>query len=783
MLIKKILASLTISIFLCSQVLFAGITSVSDLKGLQRLAADKIEDGSHSVFNNAYITDEGNIRVVKGRVKLNTTAHTDTTVSMVCYYENSTGSTKKLVVKESDEIVTYDTDGTNRTSILGSLTDEKADCVQIGDTMYFNSSTDGLHKWAGTGSASAIAGVGSPSVQNFSSSSSVGGMTGGADGVGKVNFLISGKYWRGSTGTGSCVRYYSYVASHDLAAQPTSSLYKYKTTFYNSKWGIESESSSSDSATLSGGSSRALVQSNCFPTWTSGTCTLADTARCSTGDVIVYGGSTSTTATLSGSEPLPFDQHCIYRTVASGSDYFLVGCQDSATSTFKDGTPDVALTRPLDTTINTIDPPSFRYINEYKGVLFTSEGTSINFTRLPVEATTNGDKYWLETDKILTGAKKPLTGIHSTSNNLLLFTSSKVISVSGFGVDSFRTNVLFEQIGTVSDETIETDNNGDVIFFAGTTGVYKIRIGQSPTDDLTGAVIDQPNTNTVRISSPFLDNVFNGTDTSISLDPADYTLSHAYYDSDKDIYWLYIGDHAFMFNNKSNQWSHLPATEMIGSVYVKSPNSAGQGILVDDLGFFYKNWYGYASAVISGSATGEPTSSSSTTLTDTGATFNTTDDGLAGAWVFVDNENGEHRQIQSNTTTTITVSPAWTVNPVTSDDYYVGYIIYNTLTKQYAVAEAPSRAKIDYIYLVHSKSDSSQIVELMGYENKASYPVNLKNIDMLDKFVSKRSVPMGATKYWFQWGLRSFVYNTSNTINPPIDIQAYAIDWEEIKEL
>ena len=61
--------------------------TIDQFKGLERSPnADKIEDGAHSRFNDAFIKD-GNIQVVKGRDRLNSTVNVDKTVNMLCYYE------------------------------------------------------------------------------------------------------------------------------------------------------------------------------------------------------------------------------------------------------------------------------------------------------------------------------------------------------------------------------------------------------------------------------------------------------------------------------------------------------------------------------------------------------------------------------------------------------------------------------------------------------------------------------------------------------------------------
>jgi len=751
---------------------------IDDFKSLDRdTSGDKVVNGGHVKLDNAVVQGR-NLQVVKGRDRLNDTAHADTTVSGLFYYENSAGTTKKFIVKETDELVTYDTDGTNRTQILASLADEAVDFVQIGDNVYINSSTDGLHKWTGSGSATAITGVSVPSSVDFSSTSTAGGLISGNDcelsckgsvalGVvtqvdcssGPVRDCGSGFTCLGDNGDGICVG--TVPEACVLIVEETSSTYSYRITSYNNTEGLESEASLVDTASLVGSDFIEIV----VPTGTAGVCSV----------VLLSGNETATTGTLASAPADPFNVFRVYRTVASGSEYFLVGEQD--TGVFTDGKTDIALSIPLDTTINTIEPPSFRYITEYKGILFTAEGTTIRFQRASVDITTDMDKYWLEPDQIPTGARKRITGLHNTANSLLIFTENRIMELTGFGLTSFRLRTLMEGIGGVTDETIETDTNGDVIFFAGVQGVYKLNVGRQATDDLTGTAIAR-DASIQRISSPILDVMFAGNDDQIDLDPADYSTSHAYYDLDNDFYWLFINEDAFIYDNLNKVWSHIPGIKASVSAYRRSANSAGQGVLLDDVGFFWNNWTGYENGAESGTVTGNPTSSASTTLTDTGATFNTTLDGLAGVWVIADcSDTLQYRRISSNTATVLTVDTAWDSNPTTSCDYYVSYIIFDILTKDYSLAQAPKESITQAFTVVHNQAPATQDVASSLFINKSSTRTGSKlTLDFADAskpFVSKYGHKGRGN--WMQYGLRSFVYNISDTVDTPIDIISYAI--------
>jgi hypothetical protein len=758
-------------------------------KGLQRNPdPDRIGDGANEKFDSAYIRD-GNLRVVKGRDKLNSTAHSDTVSNGLFYYENAAGSTKKIIQAESDELVTYDVDGTNRTQIGSSLANVAWDCVQIADAMYCTNTTNGIYKWSGSGSASALGSVSAPSSVDFSATTGNGGLTSGLDMLLTPSIAFDDSCAIPTTATAAtgCISLTSFdTAGSSIACGTgddgvletcaTTTTYGYKITHWHSIQNIESEASSSDSVTLTGDNTFSWGGSSCTPCdqdCGSGGANCnngAGLASCCAGiEYTTTGKQTRTTGTLASAPSAPWDGFCIYRTVAGGTDYFKVGCVTGGGTAYTDGKPDTGLTALLDTTIDTISPPAFRYIGEYKGVLFAGEGDTVRHTRLPVGAISGGDTYWLDTDKIVTGARTPITGLHTTSNSFLIFTSDRIIEVTGFGFDSFRQKVLVDGIGTVADETIETDNNGDVIFFSGVEGVYKISVGRQETDDLLGSLMGGQSKVT-RISSPFMDEVFRGTDEQIDLDPSDYSASHAYFDRDNDLYFLYIGNECFIFDNKNNAWSHIPGTKMKNSVYRKSPNSAGQGVLMDNLGFMWNNWTGYENGVESGTVTGNPTSSANSTLTDSGASFATSGSGLAGAWVIAVDTSGtmQYRRITSNTSTVLTVETNWTSNPATTSTYYVGYIVFDVLTKQYSVVKPPKETEIIESGVVHNKSASTQNLTWSYYDTKST-TANASFVFDLSAYYSDSFGTQVRSK-WLQFGMRAFVYNTSNSVVPPVDI-------------
>lgn len=793
--IKNILICLTISTFCITG--FAETVRIDDLKGLQRNPkSDRIENGAHDIFDNVYL-NYGNIQVVKGRDRLNSTAHSDVVVNGLFYYENQAGTIKKLVVAESDELVTYNIDGTNRVQIASGLTNEKWDAQQIGDNLYLTSATNGIYKWPGSGSASVLTGVSAPSSVTFTASSTVGSMTPGLDAILQVkvvnNGIPSGSSARYPTSASSCLAgpftldQVSDASTNDNKACSTydsnwikscasASTYKYKLTSYNSTTAIESEASTSTTIDLKGADQFDNFPYDIYTEYnSSATCAANANTKYRSQNVSldVATRQTSTSTTMLAAPSAPFNGYCIYRTVSTGTEFFKVGCiTEGFSSAYADGKADVSLGTALDTTIDTINPPSFRYIEEYKGAIFVAENDTVKFTRLPVSIINGADQYWLDSDELqVTGN---ITGLIKAADSLLIFTSKSIYQVTGFGASSFRLTPIVSGIGAVSDETIKVDTNGDVIFFAGTEGLYKLTIGQQAVDSTGGPLVSQNNARLTRLSSPALDDVFSGEDTTLTLSPSDYTVSHAYYDSDNNLYFLYIGTHSFIYDAISQAWSHLPATRMSASVWRKSPNAAGVGVMLDNLGFFFNNWTGYENGIESGTVSGNPTASTSNTLTCSTCSFNTTGSGLTGLWIMIDNDYNEYHQIASNTATTITITDTWTSNPIMTDDFYVAYIVPNWRTKQYSFTKPPDESHVTILFINHNKSESAQELEVYSFMEKNDGGITAVPVDLAAKFIHSINTRMRSS--WVQWEFRSFVYNISNTIDAPIDIISYAFE-------
>jgi len=701
------------------------LVTIDEFKGLDRNeSADKIDTGAHSVFKNVYI-NERKIQVVKGRDQTGST--TSSTVNLLFYYENDAGTVQKLVVAEPTNLVTYTVAGASRTVIASSLTNEKWDATQIGDTLYLTSSTNGLFKWTGSGSATALGSVSAPSSVTFSTSSNAGGLTPGLNAVitnvgkegassGFNSYLLNDGTCVVASGndilTDEDLLKQSNVSSGSLdstywaVASATNSVYKYKIVKYNFRVGIESEPSAVTTVSLSGKNTVSWGCSTVVRLFTSVNCTspsvFSDCAQGGVQDstVVLSGEKTATTGTLASAPSAPFNTFRVYRSVASGSDFFLVGEQD--TGTFTDGRPDIALSTPLDTTVDTISPPSLQFAEEYKGVLFVGEGEKLRFTRIPVQAETDADTYWLETDQINVGTVG-ITALQKTSNSLLIFTKDKIMELTGFGVTSFRLRTLIEGIGTISNETVESDTDGNIFFFSGAAGVYKLNVGRQRVDTLTGTLIPGSAALLQRISSPNMDDVFLAEDAEIVLAASEYEDAHAYYDLDNDFYFLYIGDDSLLYDNKLGNWTHIPSTDMEASVYKQAVNSLGTGILQSTTAFF-DNWTGYENA---GSA-----------------------------------------------------------------------IEVEILTKQYSFTKPPNEVALQSFWIVHEKSAATQTMTVdQRVDKSTSGLASPDTVDLTTNFVDKFS--QADRGFWMQWRLTTSVNQTSNTIVPPVNIINYSFTGTE----
>jgi hypothetical protein len=133
-------------------------------------------------------------------------------------------------------------------------------------------------------------------------------------------------------------------------------------------------------------------------------------------------------------------------------------------------------------------------------------------------------------------------------------------------------------------------------------------------------------------------------------------------------------------------------------------------------------------AATSGQLTGTATAGGASTLTDGGASFQTTNNGLAGVPVCIiaGTGEGQERIIQSNTGTQLTVSSAWSTQPDATSVYLIGYIeskwryAWGSFDRnkrgdgrRYAVYYDPTTSERSFFVRVFKDYDSNPVLEWM----------------------------------------------------------------------
>src|SRR3990167_4618183 len=257
------------------------------------------------------------------------------------------------------------------------------------------------------------------------------------------------------------------------------------------------------------------------------------------------------------------------------------------------------------------------------------------------------------------------TGIGKTNNQLFLFTNFSTWTQSRVGANTYRKDLLLPGLGCINYKTIANDPRSGDIYWQNQNGQV-MRSGGS-----AGGTAD--------LTSPFIGNILDGTHTGIHrnlrVDTTKYTAGHAIFYGFRRWYMLFQAlsgatypNACFIFNLETNPFGdkEAPSPWMMwtGFTAVCSGMLLLSGVMRpyfgDDLGYIWLMDTGTNDGVPSGTTTGSPTSANSTTLTDTGAAFYTTDDDLRG--VRLRTYNGTTKALEndvvisSNTATVLTVA-------------------------------------------------------------------------------------------------------------------------------
>ena len=261
----------------------------------------------------------------------------------------------------------------------------------------------------------------------------------------------------------------------------------------------------------------------------------------------------------------------------------------------------------------------------------------------------------------------------------------------------------------------------------------------------------------LNLSENFVKSILNGTHAvatgvhrSLAVDTSKYADFHAIYYGFRQWYMLFITLSGSTYPNAClicdlsvnptgsakglSPWMLWTGFTAIASSMELDSNKNLRPFFSDDLGFKWQMDTGTNDGVPSGTTTGTVTAADATTMTDSGASFYTTGDGLKGVRVRTYNATTKALEndivLASNDGTVLTVA-AWTTTPAVGDLYVVGGIDWQRYTKIYTDG-TPNRIKVaKYFEMTADDSASStRNVNLKWYENMSSTPVTTLGEDI-----------------------------------------------------
>ena len=265
------------------------------------------------------------------------------------------------------------------------------------------------------------------------------------------------------------------------------------------------------------------------------------------------------------------------------------------------------------------------------------------------------------------------TGLKKAGNVAYVSKENALYLLSGDRPANYRITKIPLSDGAYHRTMVE-DENGNLIY-ASRSGVY-VTNGREVTS----------------LTKESIQNMFTGEgNPPWYINKARLEYMHGVYDTLNKRYLLWVASSGsskedkclvYDFNKIGDQpigwyWWNIEAT---CSAIVRDANSNPWAYWGDENGFvYYLNPSATNDAAgMSGSETrrGTATSGGNDTLTDTGATFNTTGDGLKAVKIKILSGTGvgQERIISSNTGTVITVTSNWDTNPSTNSVYAIGYI-------------------------------------------------------------------------------------------------------------
>lgn len=405
----------------------------------------------------------------------------------------------------------------------------------------------------------------------------------------------------------------------------------------------------------------------------------------STDDVRSAAGTISASLSLSGQgaalSAIPVSGNArvnfkeIYRTKNTGAaPYFLVGTIAAATTTFADNVADFQLTTMLDAGGA---PPACRFLVPYNGVVYgmnnpSGENYSTVYPSLPRRWEEFPASYAFE----LGGPDgQQITGAFVVGNQLIVMREHSVWHITGTNNKDRNFQEISSSVGMKWPFAgVQVAN---MIMFAGEDGIYVYD---------TATITKVKNERDIFPMQGTWDNIGNlepsnsfGNEMRLWWHSARQQLLAAYReDPDSG-----PNTRCLVWNTQAarKSWSKYTfGFDAIGQWRANFSNKPTTVFATEDAdGYVFKLDTGNVDRADSaGTLTGTATAGAVTSITDSAATFDTTGEGLIGAYVWVRSATTSAEQtvkIVSNTGTKLTVSAWPTFTPASGDTYAVGSIL------------------------------------------------------------------------------------------------------------
>ena len=219
-----------------------------------------------------------------------------------------------------------------------------------------------------------------------------------------------------------------------------------------------------------------------------------------------------------------------------------------------------------------------------------------------------------------------------------------------------------------------------------------------------------------------------------SIGSIDYTKSDKFFvktdrPSERIYFFVsFVGDsgtyprRALVYNIRRKSWDMMEYPVQISSAGTVESSGEPKTILSSENEGVYLLDAGNTDIVTS-ETKGTATSSTSSSLVDSGASWGTNAFRNASVYIYQGTGKGQRRTIASNNGTTLNITPNWTTNPDTTSKYSVGAVQWEWKSGSYAFPEAEGRAKREFS-MKFRPTDTDTAVDLRIYYNGSDDPVS-----------------------------------------------------------